>query len=292
MQKVITHDGSFHTDDVFAVAALQLYLGIDEVEVIRTRDAKIMESADWLVDVGGVYDPATKRFDHHQDGAPVRESGLPYAAFGLVWREIGEVLVGSAEGATTIDERLVQPVDAGDNGVSLYKLSGEIAPFELYNVIGLHAPVWGSTEDKNIAFLEAVETARMILEKMITHVQAGEAAKAYAAACYEAAEDKRVVVCDQSVGKGYFVDYEDVLFVITPSEGVVEQTWRATALPKNHHTFETRVPFPEAWCGLRDAELQKVSDVGDARFVHKAGFLFVAESKDSAIEAVQRVLNQ
>jgi uncharacterized UPF0160 family protein len=89
MKKVATHDGSFHSDDVFAIAALQLLLGENEVEVVRVpKDSPSIE-ADYVVDVGGVYDHERRRYDHHQPGAPVRENGIPYAAFGLVWRHYG-----------------------------------------------------------------------------------------------------------------------------------------------------------------------------------------------------------
>jgi uncharacterized UPF0160 family protein len=34
--------------------------------LIRTRDASKLSECDIVVDVGGVYDPATHRYDHHQ----------------------------------------------------------------------------------------------------------------------------------------------------------------------------------------------------------------------------------
>ena len=34
--------------------------------VCRTRDPKVLEQCDVVVDVGGVYDPDTHRYDHHQ----------------------------------------------------------------------------------------------------------------------------------------------------------------------------------------------------------------------------------
>ena len=32
----------------------------------RTRDQKILDTCDVVADVGGVYDPAKHRYDHHQ----------------------------------------------------------------------------------------------------------------------------------------------------------------------------------------------------------------------------------
>lgn len=36
--------------------------------VTRTRDPKILDTCDIVVDVGAVYDPETLLFDHHQRG--------------------------------------------------------------------------------------------------------------------------------------------------------------------------------------------------------------------------------
>jgi len=43
-KKLITHNGSFHTDDVFACAALSLMLekNNEKFEIIRTRDPEII----------------------------------------------------------------------------------------------------------------------------------------------------------------------------------------------------------------------------------------------------------
>lgn len=55
-QTLVTHDGTFHADDIFACATLSLYLK-NNIKIIRTRDPKIIEKGDYVFDVGGVYDP-------------------------------------------------------------------------------------------------------------------------------------------------------------------------------------------------------------------------------------------
>src|SRR3954462_10048781 len=116
--KVATHDGSFHADDVFAVAALRMvHPGL---EVVRSRDPGVIGDADLRVDIGLRDDPASGDFDHHQrGGAGERANGIPYASFGLVWRAFGPRLAGSEDAATAIDERLVQGVDANDTGQNI-----------------------------------------------------------------------------------------------------------------------------------------------------------------------------
>jgi uncharacterized UPF0160 family protein len=116
--RIGTHDGTFHADDVFAVAALRR---LDPAaEVVRTRDAERLAACDTRVDVGLAADAGAGDFDHHQPGgAGARASGVPYASFGLVWRAYGAELCGSQRVADEVDERLVQGVDAVDTGVSL-----------------------------------------------------------------------------------------------------------------------------------------------------------------------------
>ncbi|MGH2895464.1 MAG: MYG1 family protein, partial [Solirubrobacteraceae bacterium] len=57
---IATHDGSFHADEVFAIAALGL-LG-EPFEVVRTRDRDVLARADVRVDVGFRYDPSSGDF--------------------------------------------------------------------------------------------------------------------------------------------------------------------------------------------------------------------------------------
>jgi uncharacterized UPF0160 family protein len=117
--QVATHDGTFHADDVFAVAALRLR--DPGLTIVRSRDRAVLAASDARVDVGLRSDPATGDFDHHQrGGAGTRENGIPYASFGLVWREHGPGLCGGDERvAADVDRFLVQGVDAIDTGVTL-----------------------------------------------------------------------------------------------------------------------------------------------------------------------------
>lgn len=289
MQKVITHSGNFHPDDVFAIATLQLHLGKEQVVVTRTRDAQTIADGDWVVDVGGVYDSAKQRFDHHQNGAPVRDNGIPYAAFGLVWKHLGVQVAGSKDVADAIEERIAQQVDAGDNGVTLYTVNEHgVSPYELYNIIGTFKPVWGSATTDDEAFLRAVDFARELLVRTIAHAQAGAKMRELVHAGYEAATDKSILVYQESVNRNSFIEFESVQVVVHPSESAEQTQWKAVAIPKSFGTFENRVTFPESWAGLRDQELAQVSGIADAVFCHKNCFLFVAKSKESALVAARQ----
>ena len=100
-----THSGKFHADDVFS-SALLLYLN-PEIRIIRGN--KVPEDFD-----GIVFDIGRGRYDHHQKDSRIRENGIPYAAFGLLWEELGVEILGE-ELAQKFDESFVQPLDNNDN---------------------------------------------------------------------------------------------------------------------------------------------------------------------------------
>lgn len=68
LRTIGTHNGKFHADEVLACVLLQLTSNwsADRVSITRTRDPSVLETIDLLVDVGGQYDPAKDRYDHHQ----------------------------------------------------------------------------------------------------------------------------------------------------------------------------------------------------------------------------------
>src|SRR6185295_2477153 len=61
-----THNGSFHADEVTAASLLLLFRLIDRDKIHRTRDPAVLATCEYVCDVGGVYEPVLKRFDHHQ----------------------------------------------------------------------------------------------------------------------------------------------------------------------------------------------------------------------------------
>src|SRR3989344_194196 len=293
MQKVITHSGPFHADDVFAVATLQLYFGVDNVEVTRTRDEAVVATGDVVLDVGGLYDPDRQRFDHHQVGAPVRDNGIPYAAFGLIWKHFGEKVAGSTSVAEMIEKSLVLSIDASDNGVSVYNLTElEVKPTTVSDIVSLFNPVEGPAADINAAFLSATTLARDILLKSIGRAKAKEVMKQTAAAVYEASAEKNLIVFDVPMSKALLIDYPDTVTMVSPDYPSSSTNWLATAIPKTHGSFELRKRFPEEWGGLRGEEIAKVSGINDAVFCHRAGFLFVAKSREGALAAAVKVLGK
>src|SRR3989344_3377155 len=295
-KKLVTHNGSFHTDDIFAAATLQIYLeGKGEsFEIIRTRDEEIIKSGDFVFDVGGIYDAEKNLFDHHQKGgAGKRENGIEYAAFGLVWKKFGAELCGLQDTAEIIDKKLVAPVDANDNGIELVENKNAISPYFIQQAFLAMQPTWreeDTTDDE--VFLKSVEIAKIILSREIIQAQDGVRAEEIVMSVYKNTQDKRIIVLDKYYPFEYILqNFPEPLFVICPSR-TIKDKWSAKAVREDPKTFKNRKDFQKSWAGLRDEELQKVSGVSDAIFCHRALFLAVAKSKEGAIALARKALGE
>ncbi len=287
---IVAHDGTFHTDDVFACATLSLAFKDREIEIIRSRDEDVINEADIVVDVGGVYDPIAGRFDHHQKGgAGVRDNTIPFASFGLVWKEYGAQLCGSEESAKFIDEQLVQGIDGADNGVLNKVADNGVYCYSVIDIISAMRTTWEEHSTMDEAFMEAVNLATTILERMMAHASSYTHAQAILETAYSVASDKQVV----EIGKEYPGWYEvmsnhpEPLFVIYQRE---DGNWSAKAVRITPAEFAARHPFPENWAGLRDEELQHVSGVADAIFCHNGRFIAVAQTRDGAYKLAQKAI--
>jgi len=290
--RVATHNGSFHADDVFAIAVLRLLHG-DELEVVRTRDPELLAAADLRVDVGLRSDPASGDFDHHQrGGAGERPNGIRYASFGLVWKAFGPEICGSDEIAADIDALVVQGIDANDVGQTIVEpLVGAIAPLTVSHAIGMMNPNWDqdtSGAAKDAAFMEAVAFAQGILARAVASGQAQARAAELVRSAIARAEDPRLIELERGMPwhRELVANAPEALFVVYPRE----QDWGLQAVPKALGEFANRKDLPASWAGMTDAELAAVTGVPDARFCHAGRFMAVADSRDGALALARRAL--
>jgi uncharacterized UPF0160 family protein len=297
---IATHGGKFHADDAWAVAVLKVLF--PEADIVRTREAARIEAADFAIDVGGIWDPASGRFDHHQkefDGA--RASGVPYASAGLVWKEFGArcvaVLAEKHTGqqiaddtaqqiAYAIDADVVQYLDLSDVGVARsapgsYGLSATVSGFN---------PGW--LDEQRLGYGEAVEAFRMsqfmrALE-FLTDIMAnavryrvGAILAVSQVRAAEALEDGRVLFLKNAALPWSSVvrkEMPKVLFVISFS--ITENRYILHTVPVDAESFDARADLPASWAGLREADLAAVTGVPDAVFCHTGRFIAAARSYD------------
>lgn len=289
--KIVTHSGRFHVDDVFAVAtALLVY---PDAEVLRSRDEKVINSADITIDVGFISDPEKNRFDHHQsEGAGKRENGIPFSSFGLVWQKWGSKVAGEEE-AKLIDQKLVSPIDANDNAmkISENKFPG-IREYTIYDVITSYSEENGFSEEELLSrFKEAVLLAQTILKKEINLARREIGDMEEVMKVLEQTDDKKIIVLEKNLlWKKALALEPRVIYVVYQRK---DSTWGAQAISKNldNDFFTSRKPFPESWGGKTNGELAEISNVADAVFCHTKLYLCVARSREGALALAKKALD-
>jgi len=301
-KKLITHNGSFHSDDIFACATLCLMLekNNEKYEIIRTRDEKIIKSAkaedSYVFDIGGIYDEKENRFDHHQiGGAGKRVSSdgqvpVDYSSFGLVWKKFGKMLVDKIEAVKMIENRLVMPIDAFDNGLDLVENKYEVTPYYIQHFFLSMRPTWRE-ENLNVdeMFLKCVEIAKIVLSREIIQVNDILLAEESVISIYKNTEDKKIIILDKNYPyEDTLNNFPEPLFVIYQRDA--DNLWGVRAVRVNSKTFVNRKNLPKTWAGLRDEELANVSGVPDAVFCHRGLFLAVAKTKEGAIKLAELAL--
>ena len=270
-----THSGKFHADDVFS-AALLLYLN---PEITITRGNQVPENYEGLV-----FDIGRGQYDHHQKDSRIRDNGVPYAAFGLLWEKLGPEILGE-ELALKFDESFVQPLDINDN-------TGE--KNELATLIGNFNPGWDSKSSNDEAFFQAVSVAGMILENKFDRYRGNERADKRVEEIYERhmqafhdrekhCEDAKILILPEFVPCQKFLSETPVAFVIFPSNrgGYCIQP------QKKEYSMNYKCSFPSEWLGLENEELQKETGLVSAGFCHKGGFLLTTGTLEDAVKACE-----
>lgn len=295
---IVTHGGKFHADDAWAVAVLLILH--PEADLVRTRDPAIIETADFVVDVGGIWDPATGRFDHHQKGfSGARQSGVPYASAGLVWRDHGAQCVRllaeqhtgrrlseetAQQIAYAIDADIVQYLDLSDVGAAKNAPGG----YGLSAVISGYNPNW--LDEERLGYGEGADAYRLQQFRramaFLTDVMANAVKYRVGAMLAleqvrnaEVLEGGRLLYLKNSALPWSSVvrkEMPDVVFVI--SHNLQEQRYMLHTVPLSVDSFEARADLPAAWAGLRDADLAAVTGVPDAGFCHNGRFIAAAKS--------------
>jgi uncharacterized UPF0160 family protein len=280
---VSTHDGRFHADEIFALAVLNLFYS--DLEIVRSRDENLYKNTDIILDVGHAYDPDNLIFDHHQRSFSLkRESGIPYASFGLVWKQYGELLCGSSETTEYIDSAIVQAIDADDNGIDIYetKIDG-IGFHTLSDIIESYVPRYVDDDDnvqkgfdRALNFATSYMKRQIKLAKELFVVALPNIRKAI-----QHAEDPRILIFkkfDKTWLNFIARESEEALFAIFPTH---RKTWAIRSVPKRGQKFEYCKLLPAEWGG-RQKDFAEISAVQDALYCHNGCFLAEADSLEGA----------
>lgn len=272
---IVTHSGRFHADEVFAIAMLQM---IQDREIIRSRDETVIQQADIVLDVGGIYDPSTLRFDHHQNSfTDAREDGVPYATAGLVWKHFGSEILAH-KGLTGgyeiefakhwVDKKLISDIDAVDNG-----LHTEDPRPSVSMLIGMMNAPSDEPEQQLIAFNQAIEFTSGILNNFIK-AAIKEAEVVVELEGYAKTVNEGILTLEKNLPfKDFLRSHPEIKRVVYPRPN---EQFGVFCNGKDNH-------LPERFRGLRDHDLNEVSGLTDTIFCHKTGFMSVCNSLESAL---------
>lgn len=292
---VVTHPAPHHGDETTAVAILGIVEG--RVNVLRTRNPKEIEEAAangaTICDVGGVYDPETGRFDHHQrEFAEMREDGTRYSSAGLLWKKYGAdacialtgcTLTQAEAAAMKVDEMLIKGIDATDNGQIAPGAGGVMSVSQAISVLN---PNWDEPATDE-AFLEACQVAHTILTRTIMSCVSIVKGQDAVEEAVEASEDG-ILALPQFIGgwvetatNSASPKADNLLYGVFKN---LQGQWNVQALPPKGDPRAQRKPLPEAWRGLSGAALADLTGVEDAVFCHVGGFICGARSREGAIK--------
>lgn len=278
-----THDGTFHADEVTACALLLLFNLIDEDKIVRTREHPLLAPCEYVCDVGGVYDPEKKLFDHHQ----VDYQG-PLSSAGMILKYLRDVKIIHQNEYDLFNNSLVIGVDAHDNGRDPLAIGFASFSSVISNFTPIHYDC--TADEQNEAFHVALRFTVGHLKRLLERFKYTQSCRDIVAASM--ANSKDCLMFEASL------PWLDIFFEL---DGVHHPA-RFVIMPAGHHwklrgippTFEermkVRLPQPKEWAGLLEDELKRVSGIPGAVFCHKGRFVSVWETKEDALRALDYTL--
>jgi len=149
-RSVGTHNGSFHADEVTACALLVVFGLADKDKIVRSRDLNLLDTCEYVCDVGGIYDPSIKRFDHHQS-----EYTGDLSSAGMILLYLKEEGIIDSATYDFFNRSLIFGVDAHDNG----RVTPEFGTTTFSQVVTNFVPaVYDAPEQvQTTAFFEALD---------------------------------------------------------------------------------------------------------------------------------------
>lgn len=283
---VATHEGTHHADDVGGVVTLKKVIEASgsKCKIIRTRDPALIEQADFVVDVGLIYEPAAGRFDHHQSiGAGYRESEAaePYAAFGLVWREFGAALCeDNKRVANMVDRHLVRHIDLVDCGYTSgagYSVSSAISAFNL---------CWDEDGDGMKSFEAACDFFGSLLDREIARARALAATPKMVRKFHKNSKKSGtpdgILVLDNFVPWKAIVstEFPEIEFVVFPDR---VGNWVVSTVPQSPGSRMPKKQLPRTWGGLNNQQLDQEVGIPGCVFCHNNLFMALHLCKEGAI---------
>ncbi|XP_075528900.1 MYG1 exonuclease isoform X1 [Dermacentor variabilis] len=317
-----THNGNFHCDDALACFLLKQLPEYKDATVVRSRDQAVLDTCDVVVDVGAVYDPSKRRYDHHQKSFeetmhsldPTKKWTTKLSSAGLVYAHHGREVIAETLGWKLAEpnlekiydkvyENFMEEIDAIDNGINAY--DGEPRyriNTNLSSRVGHLNPPWNEPNPKlDEQFQKAMRlTGEEFLERVRYYATAWLPARELVQTALQqrqkVGEAGTVLILERGgcPWKDHLLTLEEELSIPGEVKFVLYQdqggSWRVQGVPVALGSFACRVFLAEKWRGLRDEELSRVSGIDGCIFVHSSGFIGGHKTKEGALEMATQTL--
>jgi uncharacterized UPF0160 family protein len=280
-----THDGTFHADEVTACALLIVFNLVDKDKIIRTRNKALLDKCEFVCDVGGIYDPDQKLFDHHQS----EYTGLLSSA-GMILLHLKSSKIFNESAYKFFNHSLILGVDAHDNG-----RDPQIPGLCTYShIISNYVPIQHDVDAalQNKAFFEALDFVIQHLTRLWARYHYMQSCRQIIAEAMNRNSD--CLMFDKGIPwlEIFFElngENHPAKFVIMPSGN----HWKLRAIPPSlDNRMQVRFPLPAEWAGLLDKDLERVSGISGAVFCHKGRFISVWQTREAAIQALNYTLKK
>lgn len=264
LDKVYTHGGAFHADDVCSTALLEILKG-EEIEVRRVFGGpwEDMDPEHAITfDIGG------GEFDHHSEPRECYEDGCPMAAFGKVARAIrveGETLENIYPGFT---HSIAKPIEARDNGYS----ADDIKSSYFAEIVNSFGTLWDKNEDADDQFRIAVNVVKPILQRQLDSLLSKKKAQSV---IENAPVIGRVIILDEFAPWQDFIG-DEILGAVFPS---LRGGWNVQIAGAPGGQFNRKADFSD---GLKEAGL--------TNFIHPAGFMCACDTREQALQVVDYII--
>lgn len=285
LKTIVTHDGVFHADEVFATALIKLIAKSNnnesKIEVVRTRNPKILQEHLELEN-SIVIDVGNSEFDHHQELKynTINGEEIPMSSFGLVHKKFLELNLIMFDKDL---QNLVVEVDKADNGV---------APSTVSTLIRTFTPNWNDTSDTAMddAFKKAVKFAKVILKNMLGKSNSNLLAEKFIKNEIQNLKKQELLF---GTKRNYlilksFIPFQET--IIKYNETVSDEDKIKFVINKNKnkynlHTIKKSLGSFENHIDLISLDMAKELNV-DVDFIHNNKFFAVADSVESLEEII------
>lgn len=282
---LVTHDGPFHADEVLAVAYIDMIYH-SSLPLCRTRDQetinRLSREGHAIIDVGGVDDDQKLRFDHHQPSFNKQRDGIKLSSFGLVYssesfRQQAIQYFGSQENYEKFYDSIVREIDAIDNGhfpkyQTNYQFNATIG-----QMISFHNSLdYSQNERFNLAVDFAMRAIEIIARNIRHNSDQEKLAVDYINTSAKWILNDKVCVIDTEV------KMKDIHKVAKK----VKDSCLLAIYPGGSANDQWNIRI------CTDLKINPDLKTDDILFIHNAGFVAAAKTKESAIILATRYIEQ